>query len=126
MPALSATIITLNEEGRLARTLRSLQWADEIVVVDSGSNDRTCRIALDHGARVLDHAWEGYAAQKNFAASRAQHDWILSLDADEELTPELQRSIYEWKKSEPQAVENSQLEHIGIQEGPRRQECPSR
>ncbi len=104
MPALSATIITLNEEGRLARTLRSLQCADEIVVVDSGSKDMTCRIALDHGARVVDHAWEGYAAQKNFAASRAQHDWILSLDADEELTPELQRSISEWKNSEPQAV----------------------
>ena len=104
MPALSVTIITLNEEDRLARTLGSLQCADEIVVVDSGSDDMTCRVALDFGARVVDHRWEGYAAQKNFAASQAQHDWILSLDGDEELNPELQRAISEWKDSEPRAV----------------------
>ena len=101
MPALSVTIITLNEEDRLARTLGSLPCADEIVVVDSGSDDMTCRVALDFGARVVDHRWEGYAAQKNFAASQAQHDWILSLDGDEELNPELQRAISEWKDPSP-------------------------
>ena len=104
MPSLSATIIVLNEEEGLARTLRSLQCVDEIVVVDSGSKDMSCQIALDHGARVIHHDWKGYSEQKNFAASQANHNWILSLDADEELNSELQRSISNWKKLEPKVV----------------------
>ena len=83
MPQLSATVITLNEQAKIARAIRSLAMADEVVVVDSGSTDRTPEIARECGARVVHHDWAGYAAQKNFAAQEAKHDWILSLDADE-------------------------------------------
>jgi glycosyltransferase involved in cell wall biosynthesis len=90
---ISATIITLNEESRLQRALDSLGFCDEIVVVDSGSSDRTCAIAAEAGARVLSREWTGYADQKNHAAAAASYDWILALDADEEVTPELRASI---------------------------------
>lgn len=84
--AVSATVITLNEQANLARCLRSVAWADEIVVVDSGSTDRTLEIAEEHGARVFRQDWPGYVAQKNFALDRAAHRWVLSLDADEWVT----------------------------------------
>ncbi|MEO6924934.1 MAG: glycosyltransferase family 2 protein, partial [Bryocella sp.] len=87
---LSVAIITLNEEQNLARTLASVRWADEILVVDSGSTDRTVEIARSFGARVIEREWAGFAAQKNFAIQECGGTWILSLDADEELTPELQ------------------------------------
>lgn len=99
---ISAVIITLNEERNLARALESLaQVADEIVVVDSGSTDRTREIAERAGARFLTHSWEGYAAQKNFAASVARHDWLLSLDADEALSPELAAELQRIKQKGP-------------------------
>ena len=92
---ISATIITLNEERNIARAVESLKpCVDEIVVVDSGSSDRTCEIAAELGARVVREDWRGYAEQKNFAAGFAAHDWILSIDADEELTPELAAEIH--------------------------------
>lgn len=90
---ISATIVTLNEERNIARAIASLGCADEILVVDSGSVDRTCEIARNLGARVVSEPWRGYAAQKNFAALEATFDWILSLDADEELTPALSAEI---------------------------------
>jgi glycosyltransferase involved in cell wall biosynthesis len=91
---ISAAIITLNEERNLPRALESLQnVVDEVVVVDSGSTDRTCEIAERRGARLISHSWQGYARQKNFAAEQAENDWVLSLDADEALTPELRREI---------------------------------
>lgn len=90
---ISAAIVALNEERNIARAIRSLGCADEILVVDSGSTDRTRDIAAGLGARVIEEPWRGYAAQKNFAACSAAHDWILSLDADEELTPELASEI---------------------------------
>lgn len=90
---ISATIVTLNEERNIARAIQSLTCADEVLIVDSGSTDRTREIAAGLGARVIEEPWRGYAAQKNFAACCAAHDWILSLDADEELTPELAREI---------------------------------
>lgn len=91
---ISAAIITLNEEGNLPRALASLSGVvDEIVVVDSGSTDRTCEIAERAGARVVRHGWQGYARQKNFAVEQAAHDWVLSLDADEALSPELRQEI---------------------------------
>ena len=89
---ISATIVAFNEERNISRAIRSLQLegcADEIVVVDSGSTDQTREIAASLGARVVEEPWRGYAAQKNFAASIAANDWILSIDADEELTPAL-------------------------------------
>ncbi len=90
---LSVAIITLNEEQNLARTLASVRWAEEIVVVDSGSTDRTVEIARSFGARVIEREWPGFALQKNFAIGECHGTWILSLDADEELTPELQTQI---------------------------------
>jgi len=90
---LSVAIITLNEEENLSRTLASVRWADEIVVVDSGSTDRTVEIARSFGARVIERKWPGFAAQKNFAIQQCQGTWILSLDADEELTQDLQIQI---------------------------------
>jgi len=90
---ISATIVAFNEERNIARAIGSLRCADEVVVVDSGSTDRTREIASSLGARVVEEPWRGYAAQKNFAASVAGNDWILSIDADEELTPELAAEI---------------------------------
>src|SRR6201997_2102859 len=95
---LSVVIITFNEEANIGRTLASVEplVADgkgEIIVVDSGSTDRTVEIAKSHGAKVFVEEWKGYAAQKNSAIDKASGDWILSLDADEELTPDLARHI---------------------------------
>lgn len=102
MMKISAAIITLNEERNLGRALASLAAvADEVVIVDSGSTDRTADIAAQHGARFLTHPWEGYAAQKNFAAAQARHDWILSLDADEALSPELAAAVVRLKQAGP-------------------------
>lgn len=103
MPLLSVAIITLNEEANLARTLASVSWADEIIVVDSGSTDRTAEIARTYNARVIEHLWTGFAAQKNFALSQCTGDWILSLDADEELSTELQFQMQNLLMSKPAA-----------------------
>jgi glycosyltransferase involved in cell wall biosynthesis len=105
MNRLTVTLITRDEEKNLPRALASLgDLADEILVVDSGSTDHTCEIARQRGARVLERAWTNYSDQKNFAALHAAHDWILNLDADEELSPELQTSLRRWKTEAPTAV----------------------
>ena len=98
---ISATLITLNEEENLPRALDSLSWCDEIVVLDSGSSDRTVEIAEQFGARVLQRDFDGYADQKNFADHAAGHDWILSLDADEALSESLAKEIREIKRTGP-------------------------
>jgi len=103
MPPISATIIAKNEGRNIARAIRSLSCADEILVVDSGSTDETREIALSLGARVLTQPWAGFAAQKNFGSQQARHDWILSLDADEELNAEAQAAVLAWKMSQPSA-----------------------
>jgi len=90
---ISATVITLNEESNIQRALESLAWADEIIVVDSGSTDKTVDIAHRFTDRVVIKEWPGYSAQKNFAAAQARNDWIFSLDADEELSPALIREL---------------------------------
>lgn len=90
---LTATVITLNEARHIGDCLASLAWADERIVVDSGSTDGTVEIARAAGARVVVHPWPGYAAQKDYAASLATHDWILSVDADERVTPALAAEI---------------------------------
>ena len=101
MPLLSVAIVTFNEEDNLARTLASVAWADQILVVDSGSTDRTVEIARSINATVLERPWPGFAAQKNFALTQCTGDWILSLDADEELSPELQQQIRHTLSSAP-------------------------
>jgi glycosyltransferase involved in cell wall biosynthesis len=90
---ISATIITLNEEENIRKACESLAWADEIVVVDSGSTDKTLEIAATCGARVISNEWKGFSAQKQFAAEHALNDWIFSLDADERVSEELDASI---------------------------------
>jgi glycosyltransferase involved in cell wall biosynthesis len=103
MNRLSACLITLNEEHDLPRALASLRGiADEIVIVDSGSTDRTEEIARNHSAAFHFRKWTDYAEQKNFAASLARTDWILFMDADEELSSVLQSAIVDWKKRSPQ------------------------
>jgi len=104
MPSISATIIAHNEAHSIARAIRSLGVADEIIVVDGGSIDETREIAAKMGARLVLHPWEGFAAQKNFAISQAIHDWILSLDADEEFDEDAQAAIARWKTSAPRAA----------------------
>jgi glycosyltransferase involved in cell wall biosynthesis len=98
---LSVAMIAMNEEANLPRSLESVRWADEIVVVDSGSTDATLEIARRSGARVFEEPWKGYAAQKNSAIAHATGDWVLSLDADEEVSPELAREIDALLAGEP-------------------------
>jgi glycosyltransferase involved in cell wall biosynthesis len=100
---LTVTVITQNESRNIGAALESVSWADEIVVVDSGSTDDTVEIARRMGARVEMREWPGYAAQKNYAASLASNDWILSLDADERVTPGLAREIRELMAGTPSA-----------------------
>ena len=90
---LSIAMIAMNEEANLPRTLESVRWADEIVVVDSGSKDRTIEIAQSFGAKTSYHVFGGHGEQKNVALDLCTSDWILLLDADEVLTPELQNEI---------------------------------
>lgn len=97
---LSAAIITFNEERNLQRCLQSLAGvADEIIVIDSFSTDRTEAIALHHGARFIQHPFEGHIQQKNYALEQASGDWILSLDADEALDDTLRNSIIAFKNN---------------------------
>ena len=103
MNRLSVCLITLNEEDNLPRALESLkEIADEIIVVDSGSTDRTAEIAKANGAKFVEHPWTSYAEQKNYAAQCASNDWILSMDADEQLSSPLQTSLLSWKKRTPE------------------------
>jgi glycosyltransferase involved in cell wall biosynthesis len=90
---LSAVVITRNEETNIARCLKSLDFCDEIVIVDAQSSDRTREIAAAYTDRIIVRPWSGYTAQRNYAASLAKNDWILSIDADEEVSPELKREL---------------------------------
>lgn len=91
--SLSVVVITRNEEANLARCLLSVAWADERIVVDSGSTDSTLDIARENRAKVFKESWKGYAGQKNSAILKASSDWVLSLDADEAVSPELAESV---------------------------------
>jgi len=93
VPAVSATIITLNEAEHIADAITSVSWADEVIVIDAGSSDDTVAMARSCGARVEYRAWTGWIDQKNFAASLARPDWILSLDGDERVSPALAREL---------------------------------
>jgi glycosyltransferase involved in cell wall biosynthesis len=99
MNKLSVVIITLNEEENITRCINSVkELADEIIVVDSFSTDKTCELAEKLGAKVIQHAFEGYVKQKNFAKDLAANTYVLSLDADEYLSGELKRSIEKAKE----------------------------
>ena len=100
MIKLSAYIVTLNEQERLGRTLEALQQvADEIVIVDSGSTDKTQEIAQQYKTRFLFHKWKNISSQKHYAQEQCQNTWVLSLDADEVLSPELIKEIQQIKKN---------------------------
>lgn len=92
---ISLVIITLNEESKLKACIESVPFVSDIVVLDSFSKDKTKEIALSLGARFVEQSWLGFGPQKYKAAELAQHDWVLSLDADERLSPELQNEIIE-------------------------------
>src|ERR1700757_3916311 len=98
---LSVAMIAMNEEANLPRTLESVKWADEIIVVDSGSKDRTLEIAHSFGAKTSYHAFGGHGEQKNVALDLCTMDWVLLLDADEVLTPALQQEIQKTLSAEP-------------------------
>jgi glycosyltransferase involved in cell wall biosynthesis len=100
MPKISAVIITRNEEKNIKRCLSSIDWVDEIVVVDSGSTDDTKKIASEFTQRVFDIKWEGFGKAKNFAKDKASYQWILSVDADEIITQDLKEEIQRIAKSE--------------------------
>lgn len=93
MEKLSVTIITLNEEHNIRDALESIKWADEIVVVDSGSRDKTVEICREYTDKVFYNPWPGHIEQKNLAIDKASNQWILSIDADERVTPELAGEI---------------------------------
>lgn len=93
MATCSVIIITLNEESRIGRCLDSVDWADQVVVVDAGSTDRTVALCEAAGAQVFHRDWPGFGPQKNRALDLATGDWVLSLDADEYLSPELAQEI---------------------------------
>jgi glycosyltransferase involved in cell wall biosynthesis len=101
VPKLSVTVITKNEAADIGNTLESVRFADEVIVVDSHSVDDTVAIARRHTDRVVVRDWAGYIDQKNYAASLAAHDWILSVDADERVTPELAAEIRVRLQSDP-------------------------
>ena len=103
MPRLSVVVITRNEAANIRAALESVRWAEELVVVDSGSTDDTLRIAGEIADRVTAHDWAGYGAQKNHATELAAHDWVLSLDADERVSPALAREIRALLQAEPAA-----------------------
>src|SRR5215475_3181875 len=90
---ISACVITFNEADRIEACLDSLAFCAEIIVVDSGSSDRTQELAAAKGARVVTREFSGYRAQKDFAVQTASHDWVLCLDADERVTPALRAAI---------------------------------
>jgi len=102
MNHLSVCLVAQNEQENLQRVLQSVQGiADEIILVDGGSTDRTQEIARENGAKVFFRAFTDHADQKNYAASLASHDWIFLLDADEELSEELKASVRNWKEQAP-------------------------
>lgn len=109
---ISATIITFNEEHNIAEALESLAWADEIIVVDRDSSDRTVEVARQFTDRVFLREWQGYSAQKNFAAAQARNDWIFSLDADERVSPELAAQIARLKQEPEPTVAGFEMPRL--------------
>lgn len=97
MITIAAVVITKNEETNIEDCLESVSWVDEIVVIDSGSTDDTCAIARKYTSTVIHNSWSGYSAQKNYAHLHVHSDWILSIDADERVSRELQTEILQWR-----------------------------
>lgn len=97
---ISAVIIAFNEESKIADAIKSVAWADEILIVDSESTDRTREISESLGAKVFTKKWAGFSKQKQYAVDRAAHDWIFSLDADERVSDDLKAEILRLKQAD--------------------------
>jgi glycosyltransferase involved in cell wall biosynthesis len=93
LPRISAFVVCCNEERNIRRCLESIAWCDEIVVIDSGSTDRTLEICREFNTRIYERPWPGFVAQKQFGLEQCRGEWILNLDADEEVSPELRMEI---------------------------------
>ena len=93
MEKISVAIITKDEEHNIRDCLESVRWADEVVVVDNGSTDDTLKICREYRVQVYEEEWKGYSGQKNSAIGKARNEWVLSLDADERVTPDLREEI---------------------------------
>ncbi|MBP6003256.1 MAG: glycosyltransferase family 2 protein [Pyrinomonadaceae bacterium] len=114
---ISVTIITLNEEAKIADALRSVYWADEVLVVDSHSTDNTREIAAELGARVVERDWAGFSEQKQFATDEASNDIVFSLDADERVSAELAAEIKQIKESDELAFDGYTVPRLSIYMG---------
>ena len=104
MSTLSVVVITKNEERNIRACLKSIKWADEIIIVDAGSNDRTVDIAREFTQKIFSRPWDGYGEAKNYGLLQCTSEWILSLDADERVTPELKKEILDRLSSAEQKV----------------------
>lgn len=113
MSPLSVVIMAKNEEALIARCIGSVSWADEVLVIDSGSTDRTREIAASLGATVYEQPWLGFSAQRNRGAELAQHDWILFLDADEIVTKELAASVTQVLRGTPDSRDGYAIDRRG-------------
>jgi (heptosyl)LPS beta-1,4-glucosyltransferase len=113
MNSLSVTILTKNEELLISRCIKSVAWADEVLVIDSGSTDKTCQIATNLGATVYEQKWLGWSAQHQKAIDLARHDWILVIDADEIVTPLLEKSIKEALSNNPPEEDGFSVDRKG-------------
>lgn len=111
---MSVVICTLDEEALIERVIASVAFADEVLVCDSGSSDLTRDLARAAGARVIEQPWLGYPRQKNYAASLATHDWILSLDADEVVTPKMANSIVDTINANPDPRQGFAVDRRGV------------
>ncbi len=111
---ISAVIIAFNEEDKIARAIESVKWADEILLVDSESTDRTPEIAVSHGARVIVQKWLGFSKQKQFAVDSAENNWIFSLDADEQVTQELKTEILHLKNSKDDLADGYKVPRLSF------------
>ncbi len=100
MVKVSALVITRNEEGNIRRCLKSLSWADEVILVDAESQDRTAQIAREYTQRVYSHKWDGFVAQRNWTLKQAQYQWVFFLDADEVISPQLREELETLKDKE--------------------------
>jgi glycosyltransferase involved in cell wall biosynthesis len=109
---ISAVIITGNEEHKIADAIKSVDWADEVLVIDSESTDRTREIAESLGARVIKRPWSGFSAQKQFGVEAASFDWILSIDADERISPGLRAEIQNIRRAERQSADGYRIPRL--------------
>lgn len=114
MDKLSVTIIVQNEEDKITECLESVDWADEIIVVDGGSTDGTVAICESYSCRIFQNPWPGYALQKQFALDRAVHPWVLSLDADERISTPLKAEILSILRNPPADVDGYRIPRLSM------------